>query len=123
MDPRHILVVDDEPPIVDLLGDLLRRAGYAVDAAGTAAEALQRIRDRLYDAAILDFNLPDMNGVMLHREMRQIDPDLARRTLFVSGYVQSGETLDYYANAGCGFVAKPFDAAEILAAVAALLDG
>ena len=63
---KRILVVDDEPSIVELLQDVLSVEGFLVDAAPNAAGALDRIREHIYDAAILDFNLPDMDGVMLH---------------------------------------------------------
>ena len=62
MNTTRVLVVDDEESVRDLLRDALVEAGWAVDTAGTGAEALQLIKDNLYDAAVLDFALPDTNG-------------------------------------------------------------
>lgn len=114
---ERILVVDDEADIVDLLREVLSAEGFEVDAAPDAASALERIRETIYDAALLDFNLPDMDGVMLHRQIRQMDAELASRTLFMSGYVQSDSNLDYYTAQGGGFIAKPFDIRAVVRAV------
>jgi len=112
--PKRILVVDDEPEIVDLLKEFLETHGFVVDSAPDASGAIDRVRDNIYDAAILDFNLPDMDGVMLHRQIRQMDGELAQRTLFTSGLVQSEHALGYYATHGMGFLSKPFDMQEVL---------
>lgn len=120
MPAKRILVVDDEPPIVELLSEILGGQGYEVDAAGDAAEALRLVRASIYDAAIIDFNLPDMDGVMLHRQIRQMDAELANATLFTSGLVQSENNLGYYHEFGMGFLSKPFDVQEMIDAMGAL---
>jgi len=121
-DTRRILVVDDEAPIIDVLREVLVGQGYEVDAAADAAGALALIREHIYDAAFLDFNLPDMDGVMLHHEIRQIDPELGARTVFMSGLVQSDDNLGYYAAYGSGFLPKPFEVKDVLGAVRRVLD-
>ena len=121
MSEKRILVVDDEPELVQLLKDVLGVEGYVVDSAPDAAAALELIRANIYDGAILDFNLPDMDGVMLHRQIRQIDDDLAQRTLFSSGLVQTDGNLGYYTREGGGFLAKPFDVGQVVDAVRDLL--
>jgi DNA-binding response OmpR family regulator len=120
---QRILVVDDEPDIVELLRDLLTAAGYEVDSAGHAEGALELIREKIFDAAILDFNRPDMNGVMLHRQVRQMDPELAEHTIFTSGLVQSDENMGYYAASGAGFLSKPFDMEQVLSSLQEILAG
>jgi len=118
---ERILVVDDESEIVELLRDVLVAEGYVVDAAPEAATALQLIRENIYDAALLDFNLPDMDGVMLHHQIRQMDAELAARTIFMSGLLQSDGNLGYYMSQSGGFLAKPFDIRDVLRQVRALL--
>jgi len=117
MEDKRILVVDDEQGIIDLLTDLLTSQGYVVDSALDAAGALELVRANIYDAAILDFNLPDMDGVMLHRQIRQMDAELADHTLFTSGLVQSEDNLGYYSTFGGGFIPKPFDVNDVFEAV------
>ena len=119
---RRILIVDDESQIVDLLKEYLRGAGFEVDAAGDAAGALELIRNQIFDAAVVDFNLPDMNGVMLHRQIRQMDPELANRTIFMSGFLQADTNIDYYTAFGGGFLAKPFDVRDVVDAIRSVLD-
>lgn len=114
---KRILVVDDERDIIDLLTEVLGAHGYTVDSAINAAEALDLVRANIYDAAILDFNLPDMDGVMLHRQIRQMDGELAGRSLFTSGLVQSDDNLGYYSAFAGGFISKPFDVQDILEAL------
>lgn len=119
---ERILVVDDEPEIVELLRDVLAAEGYAVDAAQDAGTALQLIRENIYDVALLDFNLPDMDGVMLHQQVRQMDAELASSTIFMSGLLQSDDNLGYYMSHSGGFLAKPFDIRDVLRQVRAVLD-
>jgi len=121
MGRKRILVVDDEKDILEILTEVLSTAGFEVDAALSAQEALERIRDTIYDAAILDFNLPDMDGVMLHRQIRQMDRELAGKTLFMSGMVQSDENLGYYAARSAGFVSKPFQVDDLLGSLLGVL--
>ena len=118
---ERILVVDDEADIVELLRDVLVAEGYVVDAAPDAAASLQLIRDNIYDLALLDFNLPDMDGVMLHHQIRQMDAELASRTIFMSGLLQSDGNLGYYMSQSGGFLAKPFDIRDVLRQVRAVL--
>ncbi len=118
---ERVLVVDDEAEIVELLRDVLLAEGYVVDAAADAAAALQLIRENIYDIALLDFNLPDMNGVMLHHQIRQMDAELASRTIFMSGLLQSDGNLGYYMSQSGGFLAKPFDIRDVLRQVRTVL--
>ena len=118
---ERILVVDDESEIVELLRDVLTAEGYVVDAAPTAEGALQLIRENIYDAALLDFNLPDLDGVMLHRQIRQMDAELAARAIFMSGLLQSDANLGYYMSQSGGFLAKPFDIRDVLSQIRTVL--
>jgi len=118
---EKLLIVDDEAEIVELLRDVLTAEGYSVDAAPTASAALQLIRENIYDLALLDFNLPDMDGVMLHREIRQMDAELAGRAIFMSGFLQSDVNLGYYLSQSGGFLAKPFDIRDVLTQVRSVL--
>ena len=119
---NRILIVDDEAPVVELLRDGLVAAGFHVDGAHDAAEALHKVKDNLYDAAILDFSLPDMDGVMLHSRIRQLDSDLGDCTLFISGQPQTDETMSYYASEGTEFISKPFQMNDVIAAVRRIID-
>jgi len=122
MSTMRILVVDDDESVQDLLRDALSEAGWTVDTAGTGAQAIQFIRDNLYNAAVLDFALPDTDGVMLHRQIREMDPELAQATLFISGVAQPDQRLDYFGADGVGFLSKPFNVHDVVAQLRKLVD-
>jgi len=107
------LVVDDEPHIVDLVKATLEEEGYEVDGAATAAQALDLIRKGSYDFMVLDIMLPDMDGIMAHERIRAIDPQLAGRTIFTSGWVKSPEIREYLVSIG-SFLPKPFSVDELV---------
>ena len=119
----RILIVDDEPDIVDLLSEILTASGFEVAGALNASDALEQVKAQIFDAAIVDFNLPDMNGVMLHRQIRQMDEELAQRTLFTSGQMQTDQDLDYYMVYGGGFLSKPFEVEQVLSALKKTING
>ena len=111
---KRILIVDDEPEIVQMLQIALQKCGYQGDGAGSGKAALKAVHDHIYGAAIRDFALHDMNGLEVHRELRQIDEELATNTLFCSGHAQTDQNLGYYSSFGVGFLSKPFDLQEII---------
>ena len=57
-----LLVVDDEPRTAELTAEILRRAGYSVDVAGSGTEALERVRKGSPDLMLLDYDMPDMEA-------------------------------------------------------------
>jgi signal transduction histidine kinase/CheY-like chemotaxis protein/HAMP domain-containing protein len=65
-----ILVVEDDPKDRDHLVNALERAGYAVEAVGTGAEAIDRLRTKIYDAITLDLLLPDITGIEVLQQLR-----------------------------------------------------
>ena len=68
--PFRVLVVDDEPPIVDLLTGYLRREGWTVVSASDGPSALEAVRTEDPDAMILDVMLPGLDGVEVCRRLR-----------------------------------------------------
>jgi len=68
---RRIVVVEDEPHILDLIRTTLENAGFVVSGATTGLEGLDRIREELPDLAVLDVNLPDLSGFEVLRQVRQ----------------------------------------------------
>lgn len=73
---QNILVVDDDPDLLQAMSRLLTRAGYGVIEAGTATEALRLAREQRPDLALVDLLLPDFDGITLSRRF-QTDPALA----------------------------------------------
>lgn len=74
--PEKLLVVDDEPNLLDFLTDLMEMEGYDVDGAASGAEALTKIKSTAYHAALLDYQLGDTTGLALAREIHAVDPEV-----------------------------------------------
>lgn len=72
----RILVVDDEPHLLDLLVDVISEEGYHVDGVATGTAALHIARNEEYHVALLDYQLGDMTGLALSKELRRGAPDL-----------------------------------------------
>jgi len=122
--PEHptVLIVDDEAPVRDVQSKMLSQAGYEIIAVGTAAKALETIREKsTIDLVIADVHMPEMNGDEMARHIRAIRPDL--KILFVTGF---SDTL--FANQPVlwdhqAFLDKPFTRQGLLEAVTLLLKG
>lgn len=71
MDKKRILVVDDEPEFVTIVKQRIESWGYEVTGASSGKEALTVINDGKADAVILDYMMPEMNGVETLREIRK----------------------------------------------------
>ncbi len=108
--PRaRVLVVDDEPEIVELVGETLRGEGYAVDTAASGRVALDRLSRHGVDAIVTDLRMPDVDGVTLLRELERRDPDLTRRVVVVTGDALSAEVTALARESGLTVLEKPLD--------------
>jgi CheY-like chemotaxis protein len=109
----RILVVDDEPFIVQLVADMLSEAGYDVDTAENGLVALEQIRQRSYDLILSDLRMPALDGLGLYREVEQGWPDLRRRMVFISGTLDQPEYQRFIEVSGVPILPKPFDMDEL----------
>src|SRR3954453_8773901 len=115
----RLLVVEDETRIAELLASALGRAGFAVDAVGTAADAREALALTAYDAAILDLGLPDGDGLALLAELRHRGSAVPVLVLTARDAVE-----DRVAGLDTGaddYLVKPFATAELVARAKALL--
>ena len=117
---RRLLIVDDEVQAVNVLRKTLATAGYEVDTALNAARGLKLLSNNTYAAALVDCNLPDMNGMRLHRKIGQIEPELAQRTIFMSGQVRAQGHRGYYVAEAAGFLPKPLDVGAVVVLISTL---
>jgi DNA-binding response OmpR family regulator len=117
----RLLLIDDDTRLTAMVGDYLRGAGYAVDAAGSLAAGRERLQVGRYDALLLDLMLPDGDGLDLCRELRA---DSRTRQLPLLMLTARGEPLDRVVGLELGaddYLPKPFEPRELLARVKALL--
>jgi len=112
---RLILLVDDDPLLLDYLKTVLDHSGYETMTAESAVEALQRVAEREADIALalLDISMPGMSGLDLARRLRE---HTSVAFMFLSS-VDDAETARQAASHGAvGFVVKPVDAARLIPA-------
>ncbi|MEW5805957.1 MAG: response regulator [Acidobacteriota bacterium] len=122
MDKKKIIIVDDEKDIRELVTEVMIGEGFEVDAAATGHEALDLVKNNIYDVAIIDFNLPDMDGLTLHHEFKVMDKELADNTIFISGLIQSKDNLDYFFTHSAGFLPKPFRIKDLIFSIKKLVE-
>ncbi len=110
---KSILLVDDEPMILEIGGEMLRYLGYAVWTAPSGEEALARISEKAdgFDLVILDLIMPDMSAPALFDQIREAQPDL--KVLLSSGYSLDSEGNAQLARQCSGFIQKPFNLEQI----------
>ena len=118
--PTHrILVVDDEPSIVDAVATALRYEGYDVQEAATGREALDSVARHEPDLVVLDWMLPDIEGIEVGRRLRERGFKTA--VLFLTAKDATEHKVEALRAGGDDYVTKPFSLAEIVARTQAIL--
>jgi phosphate regulon transcriptional regulator PhoB len=118
---KHILVVDDEVDIVDLVAYNLKKEGFLVDSASEGESALSKIRKRKYDLVVLDLMLPGIQGMEICRILRN-DPKTAGIPIIM--LTAKGEEVDRILGLEIGaddYMTKPFSPRELIARIKSVL--
>ena len=121
MEPKKILVVDDEPDIVELISYNLKKEGFDVSSAPDGDKSLDRIKKADFDFLILDLMLPGIQGMELCRILRN---NPATRHIPVIMLTARGEEIDRIIGLETGaddYITKPFSPRELVARVRAVL--
>ena len=119
---QHILVIDDEKMIGDMLDKMLQRFGYHVTVWNTADQAREfyNKHNQEIDLVILDMMMPDITGPEMFTELMAINPDVA--VLMSSGYDVGDDALAQLPGKARGFLKKPYRLEALKQAVADALD-
>ena len=115
----RLLVVEDEPPIQDMLAMSLAFVGYDVLRANSGSEAVALATQHRIDLALLDVMLPDMDGFDVLRRLRQVHPDMA--AVFVTARDALEDRLAGLTLGGDDYVTKPFSLEEVVTRVGVVL--
>jgi len=116
---HRVLVVDDDPDIREMLASTLAFAGFTVDVAAGATEALTALRTQRPDALVLDVSMPGTDGFELVQLVRRRDAALP--VLFLSARDSVDDRVRGLRLGGDDYVTKPFSAVEVVARLDALL--
>jgi excisionase family DNA binding protein len=120
---KKVLVVDDDPQIVELFRDVLGRDDrFDVRTASTGYDAGLLTNEFKPDLLILDYMLPDINGNVVCKTVRSNDKLSAMKILIVSGVVNREEIDDLLTSGADDFIKKPFDLDELMARIASLVE-
>jgi two-component system OmpR family response regulator len=116
---QRILVVDDEPSIVDAVATALRYEGYDVKEARTGREALEAVAREEPDLIVLDWMLPDIAGIDVGRRVRE--RGFKSAILFLTAKDATENKVEALRAGGDDYVTKPFSLAELVARTQAIL--
>jgi two-component system OmpR family response regulator len=111
----RVLVVDDEPNIVDVIAMALRHHRFEVETAATGREALELSRRRPADVMVLDVMLPDMEGFEVAQRLVAEHADIP--VLFLSARDSTDDRVHGLTTGGDDYVTKPFSLEEVIARV------
>jgi two-component system phosphate regulon response regulator PhoB len=118
---QRILIVDDEPDIVEVLDFALKQAGFDTVSAGDAATALLRVRESQPDLVILDLMLPDLSGTEVCRQLKTAQKTANTPVIMLTA---RGEEVDRVVGFELGaddYITKPFSVREVVLRVRAIL--
>jgi len=119
----RILIIDDEPDILEVVDESLRASGYEVSCCACPHEGIRQYREapERFGLVLLDMVLPEMNGLQVFQALKGIDPDA--RVLVTSGYLASGTIREVLDAGAIGFLKKPYDINELLRGVNKAMSG
>jgi DNA-binding response OmpR family regulator len=118
----YVLYIEDERPVIDLVREALKLAGFKVVGATSGRQGLALMRERKPDLILLDLMMPDLNGWDVYREMKK-DANLAKiPVIVVSAKVPDhGKTIIDDLPPVNDYITKPFDVEQLIRSVKGLL--
>jgi DNA-binding response OmpR family regulator len=117
---HRILLVDDEEDICLNLGDILSEQGYEVDYATSGPAALELVKRRVYDIALLDLKMPGMSGVELYRELKKLSAGTV--ALIVTAFATSATAAEAMGAGAWRVLSKPVDPAQLMGLLMEVVD-
>jgi DNA-binding response OmpR family regulator/nitrogen-specific signal transduction histidine kinase len=108
----RVLVVDDEPSVVEVFKEFLSAQGYDLTLAASGEDAVRRLRDCRPDIILTDLNLPGLSGLEVMRAAKAVDPEVC--VVVVTGYASASTAIDALRQGAYDYVTKPFDLDDVL---------
>lgn len=112
MEGIRILLVDDEIVFVETLAKRLNKRGFDVSYVTGAKEALSRIKNEPYDVAVVDVRMPEMDGITLLGEIKQVQPLV--EVLLLTGYASVQSGIEGMKKGAFDYLMKPTDMDELV---------
>lgn len=111
----RILIVDDEPDLRTLLAHVLQNAGYEVKEASDGEEAITDLKNQKYDLALLDIQMPFVNGIQVLKYIKQNTPKT--KAIMLTGYADLKHAMEAKEFGAKDFIGKPYKIEDILLTV------
>ena len=112
MGKARILIAEDEKPQRELLEGFLKKEGFEVEAVSNGREALVKLKDQMFDIAVLDYKMPDLDGFHTLKEIRRLYPDLPVVMMTAYGTVETA--VASMKEGALDYLTKPIDLEELL---------
>lgn len=109
----RVLIVDDEPHILEALTAFLTRQQIDVSSAPSATDALALLERETFDLVLTDVRMPGMDGIELHAAAMRRNPHYERRFMFMSGFLFRADVKAHLATTGLPCIEKPFSFDEL----------
>ena len=120
-EPISVLVVEDEPAILELIAVNLEHSGYATLRAASAEQASQILRETRPDVAVLDWMLPGQSGLALARRLRSDTRTKELPIIFLTARAEENDKVAALETAADDYLTKPFSPKELIARIRAVL--
>ncbi len=121
MNQKNILVIDDEPDLVDLVSYNLKKEGFKVAVALSGEDGIEKIRTGSFDLLVLDLMLPGIQGVELCRMVRRNPRTESLPIIMLTARNDMTDKIKGLETGADDYMTKPFSPAELVARVRALL--
>jgi DNA-binding NtrC family response regulator len=112
---ESILIIDDDESTCKSLSLILNKKGYDTGTASMGKEALQKVRERFFNLALLDLKLPDTEGVELVTPLQRIHPDMV--ILIITGHASLESAVRTSLEGALAYITKPLNIDSLLTAV------
>ena len=109
---ENILIVDDDPKIQEMISDILKDKGYSVKAVARGKDAIAESHKQLFNLALVDIRLPDMEGTELLTKLPKSEPEMVK--IIITGNATLDNSIEAANKGIAGFVVKPFDPKKLL---------
>jgi K+-sensing histidine kinase KdpD len=112
---ESILVVDDDLDFLEIIKRILENKGFEVETTPSAGEAITRIKERFYNAAILDISLPDADGTELLSKLLEMHPDII--AIMLTGHSSVQNAIKSLNRGAFAYLEKPLDPENLLSVI------
>ncbi len=116
----RILVVDDEPDVIETLAHTLSRRGYEVETSLTGEDGIAKVKKSKFDVALLDINLPGLNGVQVLEQIKEIAPEI--EVVMITGFGSIDSATESLKKGAYDYIQKPLSSEKIVVLIEKALE-